>query len=113
MRALILGCSLLALAAPVAQAQPTEQPAASTGAAATAPGTYQVFFGFDEAQLTAEGRDVVAQAAEAYRTTAAPRSWSSGHTDTVGTEAYNLELSRAARRGRRGRAGAPGRAGDR
>ena len=93
MRALILGCSLLALAAPVAHAQPTEQPAASTGAAATAPGTYQVFFGFDEAVLTAEGRDIVAQAAEAYRANGSATVEVGGHTDTVGTEAYNLELS--------------------
>ena len=63
------------------------------GAAATAPGTYQVFFGFDEAVLTAEGRDIVAQAAEAYRTSGSATVEVGGHTDTVGTEAYNLELS--------------------
>jgi OmpA family len=94
MRALILGCSLLALAAPVAQAQQTDLPAtSSSGAVATAPGTYQVFFGFDEAQLTADAQDVVAQAAQAYRTDGSATIMVTGHTDTVGSSAYNQNLS--------------------
>ena len=93
MRALILGCSLLALAAPVAQAQQTDMPASSSGAEATAPGTYMVFFGFDEARLTAEAQDVVAQAAQAYRTDGTATVMVSGHTDTVGSSAYNQNLS--------------------
>jgi OmpA family len=92
MRALILGCSLLALAAPMAHAQLTEAPAPSTGAAVTAPGTYLVFFGFDEATLTPEGRQVVAEAANAYQQSGSAVVSVVGHTDTVGSESYNYEL---------------------
>lgn len=93
MKQLMIGVSLLALAAPAAYAQQTDMPATSSGAAATAPGTYEVFFAFDEANLTAEARDVVAQAAQAYRTGSNATIVVSGHTDTVGTDTYNLDLS--------------------
>ncbi len=94
MKQLLIGVSLLALAAPLAaQAQQSDFPAAGSGAEATAPGAFQVFFGFDEDTLTAEAREVVAQAAEAYRQSGNATIVVSGHTDTVGSSSYNQDLS--------------------
>jgi len=90
MKHLLIGVSLLALAAPVAQAQQSDLPA--RGSASSAAGTYQVFFGFDEASLTAEARDVVAQAAQSYRSDGSATIVVSGHTDTVGSSDYNQDL---------------------
>ena len=92
MRQLVIGVSLLALAAPAAWAQTSTTAPAAPAAQQVAPGTYMVFFGFDEASLTAEGRAVVAQAAEAYRQSGSAVVSVVGHTDTVGTEAYNQDL---------------------
>jgi len=58
-----------------------------------AAGTFRIFFGFDEASLTSEARQVIAQAADEWRRSGAALVSVVGHTDTVGSEAYNLELS--------------------
>ncbi len=55
--------------------------------------TFIVFFDFDQSDLTAEAGQVVASAvAEANRTGRA-RIEITGHTDTVGSQAYNQALS--------------------
>ena len=59
----------------------------------TEPGTYLVFFETNRATLTPENERVVAEAAEAYRLTGDARVVVTGHTDTTGSAAYNLELS--------------------
>jgi outer membrane protein OmpA-like peptidoglycan-associated protein len=96
MRALLIGCSLLALTAPVAHAQVQTSP--ESGAIAeprqTSPGDYLVFFAFDSAELEADARQTFAEAAEAYRRTGeAQQITATGHTDTSGSAEYNLELS--------------------
>ncbi len=105
MRSLFVGASLLALTAPPASAQQPAEPvplappavyAQRSAAPAPAPtelAEFLVFFGLDEATLDAEARRVVAEAAEAYRTTGAARVTVTGHTDTSGSAAYNLALS--------------------
>jgi hypothetical protein len=94
MRNLYLGISLLALLAPAAvQAQGMggmDEPATS---GQVSPGLYRVFFGFDEATLTPDGRQVVAQAAEEYRRTGQARISVTGHADTSGPADYNQGLS--------------------
>ena len=51
-----------------------------------------MFFGFNKANLTAEAARVVADAAEAAQENGAP-VLVVGHTDTSGSQAYNLRLS--------------------
>jgi OOP family OmpA-OmpF porin len=55
--------------------------------------TFLVFFDFDRSNLTDRARAVVAEAANAARTTGTTRIEVSGHADTVGSAAYNQALS--------------------
>jgi hypothetical protein len=59
----------------------------------TEPGTFLIFFVTDQATLTPDGARVVAEAAEAYQETGAARIIVTGHSDTTGSAAHNLELS--------------------
>jgi hypothetical protein len=90
MKALVIGASLLALMAPVAHAQTTEQiaPPEVLGG-----GEYIVTFGLDQTTLTDQDRRVIAQAARDYRETGSSRVTVTGYTDTSGSANYNLELS--------------------
>jgi len=63
-------------------------------AAAPAPArTFLVFFDFDRADLTDRARQIVAEAATSAQRTGTTRIEVSGHTDTVGSAAYNQALS--------------------
>ncbi len=55
--------------------------------------TFIVFFNFDKSDLTAEAQAVVAEAAATYASTGSVSIAVVGHTDTVGSAAYNLPLS--------------------
>ena len=55
--------------------------------------TFIVFFNFDKSDLTAEAQAVVAEAAAAFKSTGSVSIAVVGHTDTVGSAAYNLPLS--------------------
>ena len=91
MKALLVGVALLALTVPAAYAQSGSQevpPPEMEG-----PGQYRVFFAFDRANLTDADRQIIIQAAEDYRRTGTARITATGHTDTSGSAAYNLELS--------------------
>jgi len=52
-----------------------------------------VFFDFDQSNLTAEAQQVVAEAVRTARTSGMVRVVITGHTDTVGSQAYNQGLS--------------------
>ena len=58
-----------------------------------APQSFMVFFEWDSAKLNPQATSVVGQAAAAYKTKGSSRITATGHTDTSGTEAYNLALS--------------------
>jgi outer membrane protein OmpA-like peptidoglycan-associated protein len=55
--------------------------------------TFIVFFDFDKSDLTAEAQEVVTQAVAEARRTGQVRIEVTGHTDTVGSAAYNQALS--------------------
>jgi len=55
---------------------------------------FLVFFDFDKATLTAAGRRVIDEAVAAYQHDKTSAISVRGYTDAVGTQAYNLELSR-------------------
>lgn len=83
---LLLGLRYAFGVAPVAAPAPV--------AAAPAPArTYLVFFDFDRYNLTDRARGVVAEAANAAKSTGSARIEVSGHTDTVGSAQYNQALS--------------------
>ncbi|HLG87432.1 MAG TPA: OmpA family protein [Alphaproteobacteria bacterium] len=56
--------------------------------------SYQVFFDFNKSALTPEGRTIVDQAATNAGPAHVTRITVTGHTDTVGSDAYNMRLSR-------------------
>lgn len=71
---------------PMAEAMPPPPPAL--------PRHYVVFFDFNRAQLTPEARAVVASAVSYVKTVGTPVNLRiTGHTDTVGSETYNMRLS--------------------
>src|SRR5215218_6119516 len=87
MKTLLVGVALLALTAPAAYAQQVSSPEMA------GLGQYRVFFAFDRADLSQADRQIIAQAVEDYRRTGTARITVTGHTDTSGSAAYNLELS--------------------
>jgi outer membrane protein OmpA-like peptidoglycan-associated protein len=60
----------------------------------TAARNYLVFFDFNKSDLTPNARSVVDQAANSAKTNAITRLNVTGYTDTVGSDAYNMRLSR-------------------
>src|SRR5579883_570167 len=56
--------------------------------------SYQVFFDFNKSALTMEGRNIVDQAAANAGPAHVTQITVTGHTDTVGSDAYNMRLSR-------------------
>ncbi len=88
MKTLLVGVALLALTAPAAYAQQVSSPEMA------GLGQYRVFFAFDRADLSEADRQIITQAVEDYRRTGTARITVTGHTDTSGSAAYNLELSR-------------------
>jgi outer membrane protein OmpA-like peptidoglycan-associated protein len=96
MRTLLIGASLLALAAaapPAAEAQQGTGDPASARSGEAAPGSFLVFFDLGSAALTRDGRETVAEAARDYQRTGAARLSLAGHADSSGDEAYNRRLS--------------------
>ena len=91
MRKLFIGVSALVM---LASAAYTQQSAGPVMAAETEPGRFLVFFDLNEATLTPEAGRVVARAAQDYRQGGTPQITVTGHTDTSGSAAYNLELSK-------------------
>jgi OmpA family len=90
MRKLLVSLMASVLAVSTASAQQSSEPLT---VAQAEPAEFVVFFDTDEATLTPEGAQVVAQAAEAYQETGDARIVVTGHTDTAGPADYNLELS--------------------
>jgi iron complex outermembrane receptor protein len=79
----------------------TEEAAASTytpppaqAVAPAAPKSYLVFFDFNKSDLTAQAKGIVDQAAANAGPAHVTRLTVTGHTDTVGSDAYNMRLSR-------------------
>jgi len=63
-------------------------------AVAPVPKSYLVFFDFNKSDLTAQATQIVDQAASNAGPAKVTRLTVTGHTDTVGSDAYNMRLSR-------------------
>ena len=79
-------------------AEPQAVPAAyvppPAAAPMAAPKSYLVFFDFNKSDLTMDAVKVVAQAAANAGPAKATEITVTGHTDTVGSDAYNMRLSK-------------------
>ena len=76
---------------------PAESPAAYVPPPVQAPAgphSYLVFFDFNKSDLTAQAKGIVDQAAANAGPAHVTRLTVTGHTDTVGSDAYNMRLSR-------------------
>jgi iron complex outermembrane receptor protein len=69
-------------------------PPAAVAPMPAAPHSYLVFFDFDKSDLTAQAASIVNQAAANAGPAKVTRLTVTGHTDTVGSDAYNMRLSR-------------------
>jgi iron complex outermembrane receptor protein len=78
--------------APPAEAAPYTPPAPQ--AVAPVPKSYLVFFDFNKSDLTPQATQIVDQAAANAGPAHVTRLTVTGHTDTVGSDAYNMRLSR-------------------
>jgi hypothetical protein len=93
MRSLLIGVSLLALAAPAAYAQGADAPTDAAVSGRVEPGRYLVFFELDRATLTPDARSAVSEAAQDFLSAGAARVSLAGHADRSASEAYNQRLS--------------------
>jgi OmpA-OmpF porin, OOP family len=76
------------------EARPAAQPPAAAQPAPAAPTTeFRVYFDFDRSNLTAEGRQIVQQAASEAKRGGTARLELVGKADRSGTDQYNLRLS--------------------
>lgn len=57
------------------------------------PTSFMVFFDWDRSNLSAQAMSTIQQAAAAYKSRGSARVTATGHTDTSGSEAYNMALS--------------------
>jgi OOP family OmpA-OmpF porin len=78
----------------VAPPPPPPAPMPVAGPAPAPARTYLVFFDWDKANLTPRARQIISEAATASTHVAVTTINVSGYTDTSGTAAYNLVLSR-------------------
>ncbi|MBN9540724.1 MAG: OmpA family protein [Reyranella sp.] len=69
------------------------QPATTAPPAAVAPPSFLVFFDWDRSNLSAQALNTVQQAATTFKTRSSARITATGHTDTSGSEQYNMALS--------------------
>lgn len=57
------------------------------------PTSFMVFFDWDRSNLSAQAMSTIQQAAAAYKSRGSARVTATGHTDTTGSESYNMALS--------------------
>src|SRR5215472_12654655 len=83
-----------AIVCSLAACKPATPPPPPAAAPPPAPKQFIVYFEFDKYNLTPEGARVVQDAAAAYKAGGSAQVTVAGHTDTVGTQQYNLALSK-------------------
>ncbi len=85
--------------APAPVAEPAPAPVAAAPAPAPAPvvapvpRNYMVFFDFDKATITPQAARIISEASGAAKMGGVTRVHLTGHTDTVGSDKYNMALS--------------------
>jgi OmpA-OmpF porin, OOP family len=92
-RAIVLFCSLLALAACVPPPPPPPPPPPGPLAAPVGARVFTVYFGWNRSWVGPAGMAVLQQAAAVYRAGGVVTVHVTGYTDTSGSPVYNLRLS--------------------
>ena len=92
-RAIVLFCSLLALAACVPPPAPPPPPPPGPLAAPVGARVFTVYFGWNRSWVGPAGMAVLQQAAAVYRAGGVVRVQVTGYADTSGAPSYNLRLS--------------------
>jgi outer membrane protein OmpA-like peptidoglycan-associated protein len=94
-RAIVLFCSLLALAAcvPVPPPPPPLPPPGPIVGPSPTARVFTVYFGWNRSWVGPEARAILQQAAAVYRAGGAVTVQVTGYTDTSGSPAYNMRLS--------------------
>jgi OmpA-OmpF porin, OOP family len=95
----LLGISYLfgtqkAVAQPAPEPAPAPEPQPQVEQAPVTPNSYLVFFDWNKATLTEEGRQVVRTAADNAKSANATHIDVTGHADRSGSSAYNMALSK-------------------
>jgi OmpA-OmpF porin, OOP family len=72
---------------------PPPAPAAAPAPPPTAPKLFIVFFDWDKDMITAEGEQIIKQAADAYKAGAPVQLQVTGYTDRSGSPGYNQRLT--------------------
>jgi iron complex outermembrane receptor protein len=80
--------------APAPEATPVAYVPPPVQAPTPAPKSYLVFFDFNKSDLTPQAKDIVDTAAKNAAANKVTQLTVTGHTDTVGSDAYNMRLSR-------------------
>ena len=76
------------------EAARTYTPGPATAPAPAVPRNYLVFFDFNKSDLTSDARGIVDKAASNAHSSGITQLEVTGYTDTVGSDAYNMRLSR-------------------
>lgn len=93
--ALTLAIPLFGKPAPEPEPMAATPPAPPPAAPAEAPPlNYLVFFDFDKSDLNGDARGIIKDAADHAAKVGPTKITVTGHTDTVGSDAYNMRLSR-------------------
>jgi outer membrane protein OmpA-like peptidoglycan-associated protein len=92
--ALTLAIPLFGKPAPEAAPAVVAAPPAPPPPAETAPLNYLVFFDFDKSDLSDDARGIIRSAADHAAKAGPTRLTVTGHTDTVGSDSYNMRLSK-------------------
>ena len=90
LRKLVVAAAAALLLSACDEPQPATTP---PPAAAVAPPSYMVFFDWDRSNLSAQALNTIQQAASTFKTRSSARITATGHTDTSGSEQYNMALS--------------------
>ncbi len=85
--------NILALAGVTYKFVAPSPPPPAPPAPAVAPPSYMVFFDWDRSNLSVQALNTIKQAAQAFKTKGNARITATGHTDTSGSEQYNMALS--------------------
>jgi hypothetical protein len=91
LRKLLVVLATTLLVAACASAPPPPPPPPPPPVAA--PSSFMVFFDWDRSNLSQQAVQTVGQAAAAFKARGSARITATGHTDTSGSESYNMALS--------------------
>jgi len=88
---------LMAVAAAAILLSACDEPQTATtappAAPVVAPPSFMVFFDWDRSNLSAQALNTIQQAATTFKTRSSARITATGHTDTSGSDQYNMALS--------------------